>query len=382
MRKRHVIPALLVAAIAVAAWLAVLRPTGSGQARSADVPKASGPAVPVAAAEVRRADVPVFLTGLGTVRAFNSVLVRSRVEGQIVRVDFAEGQEVHAGDVLAEIDPQPFEVALAQAQAARLKDQAQIDNARRELDRATRLVATGAGTAQQLDAAKAMVAQLEAAAQADQAAIDSAQLQLGWTRIRSPLGGRAGARLVDAGNLVRAGDAGGIVTVNQVRPIFVDFALPADTLARVRARMASGDIAVTARDRQGKDLAAGRLVMVDNQVDTATATVRYKAMFDNADEALWPGLFVDVRLLLETRRDAIVVPTTAVLRGPDGTYAFVLDVGHVASKRPVTVASSDGEIAVVEAGLEPGEQVVTDGQYRIQAGTSVEVRPQGAAPAS
>ena len=226
-----------------------------------------------------------------------------------------------------------------------------------------------------------MAAQLEAGTQADRAAIEVMQLQLGWARIRSPLDGRAGARLVDAGNLVRAGDAGGRVTINQVRPVSVDFALPADTLARVRARMAAGDVVVTARDREGRDLATGRPSMVDNQVDAATATVRYKATFDNGDETLWPGLFVDVRLLLETCRDAIVVPTTAVLRGPDGTYAFVIDARHVAGKRPVRVASSDGEIAVIESGLEPGEQVVTDGQYRVQAGTTVDTRPQGAAPA-
>ena len=263
-------------------------------------PRAPAPAIPVMASKVERTDVPLELSGLGTVQALNSVLVRSRVDGQIVKINFSEGKDVHAGDVLVEIDPAPFEAALAQAQANKLKNQALLDNARLDLDRAVRLAKTGATSTQQLDTAKSLVAQLEAAVKSDQAAIDSAQVQLNYSHIRAPIDGRAGTRLVDAGNIVRAADLTGIVTINQVHPIFVDFALPADSLPQIRARLKQGDVDVTAHDPLGRELSAGKLSVIDNAINAATGTIHYKAVFDNAEEVLWPGQFVNVRIRLET----------------------------------------------------------------------------------
>jgi multidrug efflux system membrane fusion protein len=337
-------------------------------------------AVPVVAGEVGRADVPIHLTGIGTVQAFNSVLVKARIDGQIVKIDFVEGQDVDAGDVLAEIDPAPLAAALAQTQAAKLKDEAQLDNSRRDLARATRLAASGNATIQQQDTAHSLVAQLEASVKADQAAIDAAQVQLNYTRIRSPISGRAGVRTLDVGNIVRATDPTGIVTVNQIHPIFVSFSLPSDTLPRLRSAMKNRDVEVGALSKDGRQFATGRLAVIDNQINTATATIGYKAAFDNSDDALWPGQFVNVRVLVGSRRDAITVPPTAVLRGPDGTYAFVIGQDRRVAKRAVRVGWSGKDLAVIDDGLVPGEQVVTDGQYRIQPGTLVQVLPSTEPP--
>jgi multidrug efflux system membrane fusion protein len=373
MRQRYAVPALLLVIVAGIAWVALFQRPWLGRPDAA--PGGAAAAVPVIADSVRRADVPVYLRGLGTVRAFNSVLLKSRVDGEIVRLDFAEGQEVHAGDVLVEVDPQPFEAVLAQAEAAKLKDQAQLDNARLDLNRATRLVASGAGTTQQLDTTHALVAQLEASIKADLAMINTAQIQLNYSRIRSPFDGRTGTRLVDVGNIVRASDTTGIVMINQIHPISVDFALPASTLSSIRARLKAGDVPVTAQDSNGNDLATGRLAVIDNQVNVATSTVHYKATFDNADERLWPGQFVDVRLELEVRRGVAAVPNTAILHGPEGAYVFVIGANNVVRKRPVKVGFANSVVTVVDSGLEVGERVVIDGQYRIQAGTAVEILP-------
>jgi membrane fusion protein, multidrug efflux system len=340
-------------------------------------------AVPVVATQVGRADVPIYLTGIGTVQAFNSVLVRARIDGQIVKIDFAEGQDVHAGEILVEIDSGPLQAALAQAEAAKLKDQAQLDNARLDLSRASRLAVSGNGTLQQHDTARSLVAQLEASLKADQAAIDAAQVQLNYTRIRSPIDGRAGVRALDLGNMVRATDTTGMVTINQIHPIFVSFSLPGDTLSRLRNEMKLHDIEVGAEASDGRRLAIGKLAVIDNQIDTATATIGYKAVFENSDDALWPGQFVNIRVLVGTRRDAVTLPATAVLRGPEGgSYAFVIGPDRRVTKRPVKVAWSNKDIAVIDDGLVPGEQVVADGQYRIQAGTIVEIPPQPTQPAS
>jgi multidrug efflux system membrane fusion protein len=325
------------------------------------------------ASKVERTDVPLELSGLGTVQALNSVLVRSRVDGQIVKINFSEGKDVHAGDVLVEIDPAPFEAALAQAQANKLKNQALLDNARLDLDRAVRLAKTGATSTQQLDTAKSLVAQLEAAVKSDQAAIDSTQVQLNYSHIRAPIDGRAGTRLVDAGNIVRAADLTGIVTINQVHPIFVVFALPADSLPRIRAGLKGGDIGVTAQDSGGRDLATGKLAVIDNAINATTGTINYKAVFDNAEEVLWPGQFVNVRARLDVLRNVIAVPVTAVQYGPDGPYAFIVGADRKVQKRPIKTGVVNKIWAVIEDGLQPGELVVTDGQYRIEAGSLVEV---------
>jgi multidrug efflux system membrane fusion protein len=332
---------------------------------------------------VKRQDVPVILSGLGTVQAFNSVLIKSRVDGQILRINFTEGKNVRAGDVLAEIDPAPFEAALAQAEATKLKDQALLENARLDLDRASRLIVNNNVSKQQFDTARAQVAQLEATLKADQAVIDLAQTQLNYTRVRAPIDGRAGNRLIDAGNVIRAGnDAAGIVWVNQLDPIFVAFPLPADSLPRIKASAAKGDVQVVAQDSGGHDLASGKLTVIDNLINQATATINYKATFANGAEVLWPGQFVNVRVQLDVQRDVIAVPTTAVQQGPDGPYAFVVGANRAVQKRPLKLGVLTKTTAVVESGLQPGETVVTEGQYRIQAGSVVEVlaepgQPQG-----
>lgn len=324
---------------------------------------------------VRRADVPIYLEGIGVVRALNTVTVRARVEGEIDKIAFREGQDVNAGDLLAEIDPRPFRAQLDQAEAKKASDEARLANAKLDLQRDINLASRGAGTRQAADTQQALEAQLAADVQADQAAIDSATVELGYTSITAPLSGRVGMRLVDQGNIVRSSDTTGIVTINEIHPISVDFALPADTLPRIRTGMKSGDIPVTAQDSNGAALAQGKLVVFNNQIDAATATIRCRATFDNTDEALWPGQFVNVLLRLDIRYAALTVPKTAIVSGPDGTYAFVIDANHVAQKRVVKVGFFDKTVAVIDNGLQLGEQVVTDGQYRIQAGKTVEILP-------
>ena len=379
MRRSALIIALLV--IGAAAVLADTRRWGSSISQS--VARVSGPAIPVVTDKARRADVPIYLTGLGTVQAFNSVLIRSRVDGQIVKIRFEEGSDIHAGDVLIEIDQAPFEAALAQAKANELKDQAQLNNARRDLGRYTSLAKTGAGSTQQLDTTQALVEQLEATIKADQALVDTAQVQLNYTRIRSPIDGRVGTRLVDLGNIVRASDTTGIVTINQIHPIFVSFALPADSLPQLRAGSKTGDVTVTALDREGRTLATGVLAVIDNQINPATGAINYKAKFDNADDVLWPGQFVNLRIQLATRRNVIAVPVTAVQQGPDGSYAFVVGDDRTVQKRVLKVGARNKTTAIIDDGLQPGEQIVTDGQYRIQAGSKVQTDlPIDAGPAN
>lgn len=371
MRKRLIMLAVLVPIGAAVTWYGL---SGSEvPVRQAPAAKSAAAAVPVMAAEAQREDVPILLTGLGAVKAYNSVVIRSRVDGQILNLDFSEGQEVHANDTLVEIDRKPLEALLTQAQAGKAKDAAQLANSKLDLTRATQLAGSGSVTKQQLDAARALVDQLDAGTKVDQAVIDAAEVQLGYTVIRTPIDGRVGTRVVDVGNIVRAGDTAGIVTVNQIKPIFVEFDLPSDALPQIRAKIKLGDIPVTAVDSHGKDIATGRLTVIDNHVDAATATVHYKADFENSDEALWPGQFVSVRLQLDIRQNVITVPTVAVQRGPDGAYVFVVDASHVVGKRPVKVGLTNGAVTVIEQGIAPGDLVITDGQYRVQAGTAVSI---------
>jgi membrane fusion protein, multidrug efflux system len=329
--------------------------------------------VPVSAAEVQRMDVPVYLIGIGTVQAFNSVVVKSRVDGQIVKINFSEGKEVHAGDVLLEIDPRPFEATLKQTNANKLKDEAQLANARLDLARASQLTAAGHASKQQLDTAQALVSQLEATLKADEAMIDMAQTQLSYSRIESPIDGRAGTRLVDAGNIVHPTDNGGVVSINQLHPIFVSFSLPADSLPPIRARLTEGEIKVTAQDANGSDLANGTLSVIDNQINTATSTITFKATFANDKEVLWPGQFVNVRVELEVANNVVAVPVTAVQQGPNGPFAFVVGQDRRVQKRVIKVGDVTKTTAIIDDGLQPGDLVVTEGQYRIQAGTAVDV---------
>jgi len=242
------------------------------------------------------------------------------------------------------------------------------------------LAATGSGSKQQYDTSQALVAQLEAATKADQALIDMAQNQVNYTQIRSPINGRAGTRIVDIGNIVRATDNAGIVIVNQLHPIFVNFALPAETLPQIRAKLKDSEITVAVQDSKGMPLATGTLAVVDNQINPATGTITYKAVFDNQEEALWPGQFVNVRVEVDVRQNAIVVPATVVQQGPDGPYCFVIGRDHVVQKRPLKVGFVSKTAAIIDDGLEPGELVVADGQYRVQDGSSVDVRPGSVEP--
>ncbi|UVK51521.1 efflux RND transporter periplasmic adaptor subunit [Mesorhizobium sp. AR02] len=346
---------------------------GVASASAIDRALAADTAIPVVADVARRGDVPVSLVGLGSVAPLRSVTVTSRIDGQLIKLDFADGQDVHAGDLLAEIDPEPLQAALAQTQATKVRDDVSLANARLDLARAQTLTTKGVGSTQALDTAKAAVAQLEATGKVDQAAIDIAQIQLRFTQIRSPLDGRAGIHMVDAGAIVRASDTGGIVRITQIHPIAVDFSLPSDALPRIQTVMKAGNAPVVAQDNGGQQLATGSLSVVDNQINSATATIRIRAVFDNADDLLWPGQFVNVRVQVELQRGVVTVPVTAIVRGPDGTYAFVVGKDRHIIKRPVTVAYSNAELAVVGEGVQPGDTIVTDGQYRIQEGDLVDV---------
>jgi multidrug efflux system membrane fusion protein len=363
-----------------------------GEAPPPAPPARPAPA-PVRVATVERKDFPIVLTGLGSVQAMNMVTVRSRVDGQIVKVAFEEGQMLKEGDLLVQIDPAPFKAALDQATAKLAQDQASLANAKQDLERTTVLARQGNATQQLLDQRTATVSSLTALVQADRAAIESAQVQLAYTTIRSPLTGRAGFRQVDQGNIVHAGDQNGILTITQVQPIAVVFTAPEQQLPDINNALKSGPLKVTAFSSDGqKRLGEGSLKLVDNQVDTASGTIKLKASFPNQDNALWPGLSVTTRLLLSTVKNVVVVPDAAVQRGPNGLFAYVVTDDGKAEMRDLQVARIDDGQALVEGGLAAGERIVTAGHYRVQPGGAVEVveasdetdkpgKPDRAAPA-
>jgi multidrug efflux system membrane fusion protein len=357
---------------------ALLAAAGAGPAAAQGAPQPAP--VPVRTAEVRKADVPVALEGIGTVRAYNEVTVRAQVDGVLQEVAFAEGEAVKAGQVLARIDPRPYQAALDQARAKKAEDEAQLQNARLNLQRYE-----GVGdfaSRQQVATQQAAVARLEAQIRADQGAIDYAATQLAYATIASPMDGITGIRLVDQGNLLRAADATGVVVVTQVRPISLLFALPAEALGEIRAAMRAGPLAVTAAERQGaRALGEGTLALVDNRIDPATGQLRLKATLPNEDGALWPGQFVDARLLLRTERGVPVVPSTAVQRGPDGTWLYAVGADRSVSVRKVAVRRYEGGLAVLEGGPDPGTRVVVSGQFRLTPGARVEEVPEPAAEA-
>jgi membrane fusion protein, multidrug efflux system len=349
---------------------------------------ASAP-VPVVPGVVEQRDVPIYLDGLGTVQAFNTVTVRSRVDGQVQRIAFQEGQDVKAGDLLAQIDPAPFQAILDQSTARKAQDEAQLAVARLTLARDAELLAGKVLPQQEYDTQKALVDQLEATVKGDQAAIDNARVQLAYCTITSPLAGRTGIRLVDQGNIVHESDSNGLVVIAQLRPVSVVFTLPEQTLSRIQEHRSAGEpLTVLAVDRDNRTtLGEGQLAVIDNQIDTSTGTIRLKATFPNSDLKLWPGQFVNVRLQLEIRKGCAVVPATVVQRGPEGTFAFVIS-NDVAVVRPIKVApQTEQGFALVNEGLKPGEPVVVDGQYKLQAGARVklpgapEAPPTGKVPA-
>lgn len=331
--------------------------------------------VPVSVATVERRDLPVYLTGLGSVTAFNTVAVKSRVDGQLVQVAFREGQEVRKGDLLAIIDPRPYQVALDQAQATLLKDQSQLKNAQLDLQRYKGLVAAGVVSHQQVDTQDALVGQLQGTVDADKAAIENAKLNLIYCHITAPVDGRVGLRLVDRGNMVHANDTNALLVITQLQPIAVIFTLPEDSLPAVAQHMRGGALKVEAynRDDQAR-LATGTLLTIDNQIDQTTGTGKLKAIFDNHERGLWPNQFVNIRLLLEVRKNATLVPAAAVQRGPQGTFAYVVKGNNTVEVRAVTLALSQGNVTAIAQGISPGEVVVTDGQDKLQNGSKVVFR--------
>jgi multidrug efflux system membrane fusion protein len=347
-----------------------------GQNSGAAIRPAPPPAVPVQIATAERRDVPLYLPGLGTVQAFNTVVVRTQVDGELQLVAFTEGQNVKAGDVLAQIDPRPFQANYDQAVARKLEDQANLANANVNLRRFTNLAPSSYVTQQTLDNQHATVAQLEAQIQADQAAIDFARTQLDYTRITSPLTGRTGIRLVDQGNIVHAADTTGLVVVTQLQPISVIFTLSEDQLAAVKLAMASGPVPIFAMSRDGKqELAQGTLALIDNEIEQGTGTIRLKGTFPNRDEALWPGEFVNIRVLAETAHEALTVPSDALQRGPQGFFTYVVKPDNTVEMRPIDAGPITGGRAVVLGGLKSGEHVVTAGQYRLAPGVKVTASP-------
>jgi membrane fusion protein, multidrug efflux system len=333
---------------------------------------ASSDPVPVIAIPAKLADVPVYLDGVGTAKALNTVTVRSQVDGKLIKISFTEGQDVDKGYVLAKIDPVTYQAAYDQTIAKKAQDEAQLANARLDLDRYTRLAATNAVNKQQLDTQKAMVAQLEAQIKLDQAAIDNARQILSWTDVIAPITGRTGIRQIDEGNIIKAADASGIVILTQLRPISIFFNLPQQHLPELNKGFAEAPLAVDAIGPDGKSaLDRGKVVVIDNQVDQTTGTVKLKAEFPNANLQLWPGQFVNVRVLMDTRRQVVVVPTAAIQRGPNGTLVYVLRDDSTVTVRPVKLSQQDEIQSVVDAGLQAGERVVTTGFARLTEGTAV-----------
>jgi multidrug efflux system membrane fusion protein len=366
--------------IALIFLLGLLGSGCSGDPKPGSAKASVAPVVPVSVATAERRDMPYYLTGLGSVTAYYTVSVKSRVDGELMQVNFKEGQNVQKGDLLAVIDPRPYQVALEQAQAALFRDQASLRDARLNYERFKGLLqSSGAMSQQQVDTQQATVDQLDGTVRNDQAAIDSAKLNLVYCHIAAPVTGRIGLRLVDPGNIVHANDANAMFVITQLQPIAVLFTLPEDSLPDVSRQMAKGtlDVEAYSRDDQNK-LASGKLLTIDNQIDQTTGTGRLKAVFDNKDNALWPNQFVNTRLLLNTRKASTVIPAAAIQRGPQGTYVFTVKPDHTVEIRPVTIAFTQDNVSVIASGISPAEVVVTDGQDKLQQGSAVETRAAAA----
>jgi membrane fusion protein, multidrug efflux system len=341
---------------------------------------ATPPAIPVMMTAAGQQDVPIYYGALGTVMALNTVSIRAQVTGQLVSIDFRQGQDVKKGDVLAKIDPAPFKATLDQAVAKKAQDEALLIDAQKDLARFKTLVVKNVETQQNVDAQQAKVDQLKATVDADQAAIEAAQTQLDFTTIAAPIDGVVGFRQIDIGNIIHTTDANPLTVLTQIQPCVAVFTLPQDDLGPLREAMLRGEVEVLAFDQDDvQQLAQGHLLLVDNQIDQSTSTIRLKAEFPNQDERLWPGEFVRIRVLVTTRKDAVTVPTVAVQRGPDGLYAWVIKSDNTVEQRPIQALTVSENLAVVTKGLSPGEHVVTDGQSRLDVGAHVAIKP---APAS
>ncbi len=354
---------------------------GSSAAGSPGAPGLGGQpstGVPVVVATAHRGDLPIYFNGLGTVTAFNTVTVRSRVDGQIVKINFTEGQNVKEGDSLVEIDPRPYQVQLEQAEGQLAKDQAQLKDMQVDYDRYQQLYKEGVVPKQQVDTQQAQVGTYEGAIKADKATIDNAKLQITYSHITAPISGRVGLRLVDIGNIVHAADTNGLLVITQLQPIAVLFSLPQDQLPDVVARMHTGkQLSVEAYDRDNTDkIATGKLLTIDNQIDTTTGTYKLKAVFDNSKNELFPNQFVNVHLLVDTKKNVVLVPTTAILRGSQGTYVYAVNAQNAVAVKNVTVAQTTGSVAGISTGLGDGDVVVVDGQDKLKDGMLVDPRTQ------
>jgi multidrug efflux system membrane fusion protein len=355
----------------ILAICAALAGCSSQQAKSAKA-VSPPPAIPVGVATVKQGDFNVYLNGLGSVEAFYTVSLKTRIDGQIMQVNFREGQDVKKGETLLVIDPRPYEVALAQSQANLQKDEAQLNNAKAQYERNKVLYEQGVIAKQDLDTLQASFGTFEGTIASDKAAIKNAELNLTYCYIKSPIDGRVGLRQVDPGNYVTGAGGTALLVITQLHPIAVIFTLPEDQLLQVRDHMRQGPLDVDAYSSDDKTkLSSGKLLTIDNQIDATTGTVKLKAVFDNPDNNLWPNQFVNAHLLLETRKNAITAPAAALQRGPDGTFAYVVDANNTVQMKPLQVALTQGSTAVVTSGLQAGDKIVTDGQEKLQVGSRV-----------
>jgi membrane fusion protein, multidrug efflux system len=369
--RRLVFAVAGLAVVIIVAGVAASRLMRSGPARAA-----TPPTVPVVATAAEQHDVPIYYDALGTVMALNTVSIRAQVTGQIVSIDFRQGQDVRKGDLLAKIDPAPFQATLDQAIAKKSQDQATLIDAEKDLVRFKTLVVKDAETQQNVDSQQAKVDQTKAMIDADQATIEAAQTQLNYTSITAPIDGVVGFRQIDIGNIIHTTDANPLTVLTQIKPCVAIFTLPQDDLGSVREAMLRGSVEVLAFDQDNtKQLSQGRLLLIDNQIDQSTSTIRLKAEFPNQDERLWPGEFVHIHILITTRKDAVTVPPVAIQRGPDGLYVWVIKPNDIVEQRPIDAQTVSDKMAIVSKGLAVGERVVVDGQSRLDQGVRVNIRP-------
>ncbi len=376
LKSRRAVWGIAAVAVVLLAAAVIFLRHGSGE-----TVRAAPPSVPVVVNEAGRQDVPIYYDALGTVQALNTVAIRAQVNGQIVSVDFRQGQDLHKGDVLAKIDPAPFQAALDQAVAKKSEDQAQLIDAEKDLARFKTLVLRNAETLQDVDTQQAKVDTTKATIDADQAAIEAAQTQLNYATIVAPIDGVVGFRQVDIGNIIHTNDINPLTVLTQIKPCTVIFTLPQSDLGPVREAMLRGTVSVLAFDQDNKEqLAEGKLLLINNQIDQSTSTIQLKAEFPNTDERLWPGAFVHIHILITTRKDAVTIPAVALQRGPDGFYVWVIKPDNTAEQRPIDVEPVSEDLAIAKKGLNAGERVVVDGQSRLDQGARVAIRSPNPSP--